>query len=532
MASIAPAGGGVPASAKTFLGHPRGLFMLFFAEMWERFSYYGMRAILVFYLTKHFLFAEQPAYAIYGAYTSLVYITPIIGGYIADRYLGPRKAVLAGGIFITLGHLLIALVEGPVGVQGSALNGFYLALALIIVGTGFLKANISVLVGALYKRDDTRRDGAFSIFYMGINTGAFVGPLLVGYLGERVGWAWGFGAAGIGMALGLVVFVLCRPSLHNVGEPPVPAALKARTPVGLSIEWAIYAGAVAMIALCWWLVRSQGAVGNLLLAASVLTVGYILMTSFRQLPPVERHRIFAALFLIALCPLFWALFEQAGSSLNLYTDRSVDRTLLGWTIPASAFQSVNSIFIILLAPLFAALWTILGKRGWEPSAPFKFGIGLVGVGAGFMVLVAGAAAYAGAPTPVIFVILVYLIHTMAELCFSPVGLAAMTRLSLPSMTGLMMGTWFLATAAGNFIAGLIAQATGGEGAGPDKVLDVYTRIGWFSIGIGVVVLVVSPFVAKLMHLDLLKAEGALAGTKELAEPAAAGVDTRLEQKPL
>lgn len=531
MAITATAGGGVPASAKTFLGHPRGLFMLFFAEMWERFSYYGMRAILVFYLTKHFLFAEQPAYAIYGAYTSLVYITPIIGGYIADRYLGPRKAVLAGGIFITLGHLLIALVEGPVGVQGSALNGFYLALALIIVGTGFLKANISVLVGALYKRDDTRRDGAFSIFYMGINTGAFVGPLLVGYLGERVGWAWGFGAAGIGMALGLVVFVLCRPSLHNVGEPPVPAALKARTPVGLSIEWAIYAGAVAMIALCWWLVRSQGAVGNLLLAASVLTVGYILMTSFRQLPPVERHRIFAALFLIALSPLFWALFEQAGSSLSVYTDQQVDRTVLGFDMPASWFQSVNSFFIITLAPLFGLLWTAMGKRGIEPSAPFKFGIGLILVGAGFFALILGAPA-AGL-TPAIFVILLYMLHSMGELCFSPIGLSSMTRLSVPSMTGLMMGTWFLATAAGNFIASLIAQATGGEGAGPGRVLEVYGRIGWFAMGVGVVVLVLAPFVTKLMHLDQLgeRPDHALAGEPLNAEPAASGIDTRGEQRP-
>ncbi|MBI0476062.1 peptide MFS transporter [Sphingomonas sp. MA1305] len=530
MASTATAGGGVPATAKTFLGHPRGLFMLFFAELWERFSYYGMRAILVFYLTKHFLFGEQPAYAIYGAYTSLVYITPIIGGYIADKYLGPRKAVLAGGIFITLGHLMIALVEGPVGQQGSALNGFYLALALIIVGTGFLKANISVLVGALYRRDDTRRDGAFSIFYMGINTGAFVGPLLVGYLGERVGWSWGFGAAGIGMALGLVVFVLCRGALYDVGEPPVPAALKQRSPVGLSIEWAIYAGALVMIALCWWLVRSQGAVGTLLLAAAALTVVYILLTSFRRLPPVERHRIFAALFLIALSPLFWALFEQAGSSLSVYTDQQVNRTVLGFDMPASWFQSVNSFFIITLAPLFGLLWTAMGKRGIEPSAPFKFGIGLILVGAGFFALILGAPA-AGL-TPAIFVILLYMLHSMGELCFSPIGLSSMTRLSVPSMTGLMMGTWFLATAAGNFIASLIAQATGGEGAGPDRVLEVYGRIGWFAMGVGVVVLVLAPFVTKLMHLEQLgeRPDHVLAGEPLNAEAAASGIDTRGEQR--
>lgn len=531
MAIASASGGGVPAHARTFLGHPLGLFTLFFAEMWERFSYYGMRAILVFYLTKHFLFGEQPAYAIYGAYTALIYVTPIIGGYIADRYLGPRKAVLAGGVFITIGHLMIAAVEAPAGVQGSALNGFYLALAFIIVGTGFLKANISVLVGKLYPRDDTRRDGAFSIFYMGINTGAFIGPLLIGYLGERMGWSYGFGAAGVGMALGLVVFVLFRRELYDVGEPPVAGALQTRTPIGLSIEWAIYAGALVAVGLAWWLVRNQGAVGIVLIAGSLLTVGYILLTSFRVLPRVERHRIFAALFLVALSPLFWALFEQAGSSLNTYTDQSVDRTVLGWEMPASWFQSVNAFFIITLAPLFGLLWTAMGKRGIEPSAPFKFGIGLVLVGAGFFAVIFGAPAEG--LTPAIFVILLYMLHSMGELCFSPIGLSSMTRLSVASMTGLMMGTWFLATAAGNFLAGLIAQATGGEGAGPAQVLAVYGRIGWFSMGIGVVVLVLAPFVTRLMHLDTIgdAPDHALAGDAAIGEPAAAGVDTRGEQRP-
>ena len=529
MASAYP-GGGVPADAKTFLGHPRGLFMLFFAEMWERFSYYGMRAILVLYLTKHFLFDKDPAYGIYGAYTSLIYITPIIGGWVADRYLGPRKAVLAGGIFITIGHLMIAVVEAPVGVQGSALNGFYLALAFIIVGTGFLKANISVLVGKLYPRDDLRRDGAFSIFYMGINTGAFAGPIIVGILGETVGWGYGFGAAGIGMALGLIVFVLFRPALHGAGEPPVPAALKARSAIGLPVEWTIYAGAIVGIAVCWWLVRSQGAVGVLLIVAAAVTVGYILLTAVRSLPRDERDRVFAALFLIALSPLFWALFEQAGSSLNLYTDASVDRTILGWEIPASVFQSVNSFFIITLAPIFGAIWIALAKRGKEPSAPFKFGIGLILVGAGFFALILGAPAQG--LTPAIFVILLYMLHSMGELCFSPVGLSSMTRLSIPSMTGLMMGTWFLATAAGNFLASQIAQATGGEGAGVELVLQVYGRIGWFSMGVGVVVLLVAPFVTRLMHLDRMsEADHALAGDAAIGEPAAAGLQTRGELKP-
>lgn len=514
---------------RTFLGHPRGLYMLFFAEMWERFSYYGMRAILVFYLTKHFLFDEKPAYAIYGAYTSLVYITPVIGGYLADRFLGARKAVLVGGIFIAIGHLLIAFVEGPQGEQGVYLNGFYAGLAFIIVGTGFLKANISVLVGQLYPRDDVRRDGAFSIFYMGINLGAFLGPLLVGYLGERVGWSYGFGAAGIGMLLGLVVFVLFRRELHDAGAPADAALLKAPTGLGLSREWIIYLSAIVAVGVSFLLIRNDQIVGMGLSIFWLLVVAFILYRAVFTLPKIERDRIFAALYLIALCPLFWALFEQAGSSLNVFTDQRVDRHFMGWEMPASWFQSVNSFWIITLAPLFAALWTWLGKRGLEPSSPLKFALGFIQIGLGFLILVAGANTDGGM-TPMIFVILLYLLHSTAELCFSPVGLSSMTRLSVGSMVGLMMGTWFLSTAGGNFLAAQIAQATGGEGAGPEKVLEVYSTIGWAIIVVGVVAIPLSWFITRLMHLDQLKSED-LAGQAELAEPAAAGMRPKMETRP-
>ncbi len=490
-------------AADEWLGHPRGLFMLFFAEMWERFSYYGMRALLIFYLTKHFLFGDDRAYLLYGAYTSLVYITPVIGGYVADRFLGARKAVLVGGVFIAVGHLLIALTEGPVGVHGLHLDGYYLALASIIVGTGFLKANIAVLVGALYPPGDHRRDPAFSIFYMGINVGGFLGPIACGVLGERVGWGYGFGAAAVGMLLGLVVFVVCRPLLRGAGEPPDPAALAHRTRIGVPREWVIHGCAVGGIAAVWLLIRSPGTIGTLLLLFSAVTVAFILWRAFATLARIDRDRIFAALFLMALNPLFWGLFEQAGSSLNLFTDRRVDRTMLGWEVPASLFQSVNSIFIITLAPVFAILWTWLDRRRREPSAPAKFGIGLVLVGAGFLVLVAGAAAAGQGLTPVIFVFLVYLFHTLGELCFSPVGLSAMTRLALPSMVGLVMGTWYLAMAAGEFIAGLIARATGG--GGPGRILEVYTTLGWVSVAVGVGVILVSPLVKRLMHAEVLGA---------------------------
>jgi POT family proton-dependent oligopeptide transporter len=490
----------------TWLGHPKGLFLLFFAEMWERFSYYGMRAILIFYLTKHFLFADQRAYLLYGAYTSLVYITPVLGGYLADRFLGARRAVLAGGVFIAIGHLLIAALEGPAGQDAFHVNGFYMGLASIIVGTGFLKANISVLVGELYARDDHRRDPAFSIFYMGINLGGAIGPIICGVLGETMGWSWGFGAAGVGMLLGLMVFVLLRPWLGGAGEPPRPRELRARTATGLSQEWTIYLGGALGVVGIWLAIRYAELLGYLVLALAALTLCYILWRAVFTLGKVDRDRILAALFLIALNPLFWGLFEQIGSSLNIFTDRQVDRTMLGIEVPASVFQSVNSIFIILFAPVFAVLWTWLDRRRLEPTAPAKFGIGLILCGTGFLVLVAGAAAAGASLTPVIFVFLVYLFHTMAELSFSPVGLSAMTRLSVSSMVGLIMGTWFLAMGAGNFIAGLIARATDSEGAGVARVLEVYGQIGWFSVGVGVVVVLLSPRVNRMMHLDLLAGE--------------------------
>ncbi|RVT39837.1 peptide MFS transporter [Sphingobium algorifonticola] len=498
-----------PERAKgTFLGHPTGLFVLFFAEMWERFSYYGMRALLIFYLTKHFLFGDDKAYLIYGAYTSLVYITPVIGGYLADRYLGARKAVLCGGIFIAIGHFLIAITEGPTGQDGFHLNGFFLALAFIIIGTGFLKANISVMVGQLYPRDDIRRDPAYSIFYMGINLGGMLGPIICGILGETMGWGWGFGAAGVGMLLGLVVFVLCRPTLQGAGEPHEPHVLVQKSPVGISKEWTIYLAAILSVVGIWAIIQYQEVVGYALLAFAFATVAYILYRIFATFQKVDRDRILAALFLISLNPLFWGLFEQAGSSLNIFTDREVDRTIFGWNVPASVFQSVNSAFIILLAPLFAVLWTFLGKRRLEPNTAAKFGIGLLLIGVGFLVLVGGAMAAGSNLTPVVFILGIYFFHTMGELCFSPVGLSAMTRLSVGNMAGLMMGTWFLATAAGNFVAGLIARATGGEGAGPEKVLEVYTRLGWFALAVGLVVIIISPIIKRMMHLDSLGQDSA------------------------
>lgn len=491
-------------SAGTILGHPKGLFVLFFAEMWERFSYYGMRALLIFYLTKHWLFSDGQSGIIYGAYTALVYITPVLGGYLADKYLGQRKAVAYGAVLLTFGHFLMGF-EGDGGQDAASLNIFWLALAFIIVGSGFLKANISVMVGQLYPRTDVRRDGAYTIFYMGINLGAFLGSLLCGYIGETYGWSYGFGLAGVGMLLGLIVFIWGKPLLLGRGEAPDPARLAAPV-AGIKFEWLLYLVGLLAVGACWWMVQNQAVVGTVLGLSGAILVAYVLFTAVVKLPAEDRDRIFAALFLILGSILFWALFEQAGSSLNLFTDRYVDRA----GVPASVFQSLNAGYIVLLAPVFAGLWTWLGRRGKEPSAPAKFGLAMLQLGLGFLVLKWGAESVGlGNATPVIFIFLIYLLHTTGELCLSPVGLSAMNRLSPAHMASLIMGTWFFASATGNFAAGLIAAATGsekasGEGAGKALVLDVYNTIGLYAIAFGVLVILVSPLIKKLMHLDTLK----------------------------
>ena len=523
-------GGGLIAKRREpeALGHPKGLYMLFFAEMWERFSFYGMRGLLILYLTSHWLFADDKSNLIYGAYLSLVYITPLLGGYLADRWLGQRKAVLFGGILLMIGHSLMA-VEGMQGIADPAvkqadpaINVFWAALAFIIVGSGFLKANISVMVGQLYPLTDIRRDPAYTIFYMGINLGAAIGSILAGYLGITVGWSYGFGLAGVGMLAGLVVFVLGRRTLRGAGEPPVP--------LGKNTEWTLYAVGLGAVAVIWALIQYQDVIEGLLWVTFPIMFGYILYEAFK-LDKQARERIFAIIFLIALNPVFWGLFEQAGGSFNLYTDRYVDRA----GVPAPIFQSINPIMILLMAPLFTILWTVLGKRDLEPSAPAKFGVALLLVGFGFLVFVWGANAFpvgAEAKTAVLFVFLLYLLHTTGELCLSPVGLSAMNRLAPAFMASLIMGAWFYMTAVGNFVGGKIGEATGGHGGEMSKelTLQVYNTIGWWTIGIAIVVLALSPIVKRWMHLDTLRDEE-LAGRAELAEPAAAGMRPQDETTP-
>ncbi|MBY0426852.1 MAG: peptide MFS transporter, partial [Cytophagales bacterium] len=354
---------------------PKQLRILFFAEMWERFSYYGMRALLVLYMTKYFGFSDEKAYGIYGAYGALIFGSPILGGYLADRFLGFRYSVIFGGVLMMVGHAIMS-VSQP--------DYFFPALALIALGNGFFKPNISSLVGELYPEGDSRRDNGFIIFYMGINLGAF-GQGLFGLLGEGVGWHWGFGMATVGMLLGLIVFYLGQNSLGDKGKPPRLEWLQEPGFLGIKRLQLILMGAVLLIPLYSYLLVYNSVLKYLLMVMGCSSVGYILYQAF-LLDKVGRQKLLSALILIIFSVIFWSLFEQNGSSLSLFTDRNVNREFLGFIIPASAFQSVNAFFIITLAPFFAFLWSYLSKSNREPSITVKFILALLQVGFGFIIL--------------------------------------------------------------------------------------------------------------------------------------------------
>ena len=486
-------------STTDFLGHPKGLFVCFATEMWERFSYYGMRALLIFYLTQHWEFTDSASYLIYAAYTSLVYITPVFGGILADQILGSKKAVTYGAILLVLGHTGMA-IESNVQI-------FYISLALIVAGVGFLKPNISTMVGSLYEEGDPRRDSGFTIFYMGINIGAFSASLLCGWLGQTYGWSYGFGAAGIGMLLGLIIFLWGQKYLQGLAEPPSNKYMQIS--FGLSYEKWAYISGIAMVLVSWFLVQNQQVVQNLLSGFGAIFIAAWLLYALFKCPPQERDRLIAVGVLILFSLIFWALFEQAGSSLNILTDRGVDRTVFGYEVPASMFQSLNAGFIFTIAPLFALLWISLAKRGIEPSTPIKFAMGLIFVGLGFLVLVFGMQSSSGIQTGLIWIVLIYLLHTIGELCLSPVGLSSVTKLSPQRIVGFMMGMWFFASAAGNFVAGKIAQATSSGDAGiagekfsiAQKIafIDVYTSVGLMAVGCGVFLMIITPVLKRLMH---------------------------------
>ena len=421
-------------------GHPRGLTTLFFTEMWERFSYYGMRALLILFMVaptaKGGLGMDaKPAAAIYGLYTFSVYFTSIPGGWIADRLLGQRNAVLVGGILIALGHFSMALNVLPL---------FYAGLVLIVLGTGLLKPNISSIVGQLYEKDDPRRDAGFSIFYMGINLGAFIAPLVCGYLGQRIGWHWGFGAAGVGMTLGIVQYVMGGSRLRGAG-------LLRERPANAPTLWAGVGMSLLATAVALYLLFDYR-----LVLVVVAAAGFFVWLASQAAPGVERKRVLAIMVLFVFASLFWAGFEQAGSSLNLFADRLTRTSLLGWSFPSSWFQTVQPLFIILMAPVFAALWVRMGAK--EPSSPAKFAYGLLFVSLGFLILVPAAKMFesTGVKVSPMWLVTLYFLHTVGELVLSPVGLSTVTKLAPERMVGSMMGVWFLSIALGNLIGGEVA----------------------------------------------------------------------------
>lgn len=533
MSTTAPAGG-----RKHFLGHPAGLFVLFFAEMWERFSYYGMRALLTLYMVQALLFSDDQSLGIYGAYTALVYATPLIGGLLADQLLGFKRAVILGGVLMVVGHAAMALDQASLsalfslmglGVSQSGATGLdialgggvfhlettyflYTALAFLIIGNGFFKPNISSMVGKLYDAEgysDAKRDGGFTIFYMGINLGAFASGLLCSWVAMEFGWHYGFGLAAVGMIAGLWVFAGFQKLLYGEGQPPDLERLKKRVLPGLSLEWAIYLGAVLTVPILAVLVSAEGIMQALLLSIGALVLVGMLVMAMRA-DKAQREQIFVILALILFSTIFWAFFEQAGSSLTLFTERNVDRDFFGWTIPAAAFQSANPLYIITLAPVFAWVWQSLNKRGWEPRTPVKFALALLQVGAGFALLT-WSAAFAGdsGHVPMLFLMLGYLLHTTGELSMSPVGLSKITQLSPAKSVGLIMGVWFLSSSFANYIGALFAKLAAPPAGTDIKTMsaaqtlplytDLFQTIAIIAIVFGVLCLLVSPLLNRWMH---------------------------------
>lgn len=447
--------------AETQEKQPRQLYMLFLTEMWERFSFYGMRSLLTLYMTLQ-LFkdladpeAKSIAYGIYAAYGALVYATPYIGGLLADKLLGYQKSTLWGGVLMMIGHFVMAIETEFF---------LYLALAFLIAGNGFFKPNISSMVGGLYREGDPRRDGGFTIFYMGINLGAFAAPLICGYIGETYGWFYGFGLAGLGMLTGLLVFERGRGGLGEIGGVPNAEKLYRKLFLGLNYEHLIYIGSILGVALVSVLIRFYHTVEILIPFATGAGLLIVLIQSFRR-EKVEMQRIFVILILTIVNIFFWAFFEQAGSSLTLLTESNVNRKIFGAVLPASIFQSVNPAFILILGPMFASMWVTLGRKGKEPSTPLKFVFGMVLLGIGFLFLAFGVnfvSVIGGAALiPLIFLVISYMLQTCGELSLSPVGLSMITKLAPRDMTALLMGMWFLSTALSHTVAGQIATMTAG-----------------------------------------------------------------------
>ncbi|WP_256645217.1 peptide MFS transporter [Thermomonas paludicola] len=572
--AISKPSGGIPAHGD-FLGHPKGVYVCFFTEMWERFSFYGMKALLLLYLLKHHRFSDDMGYDLIGAYGGLVYAVPVIGGLLADRWLGMRKAVVFGGVLLCLGHLGMAfegadarVVNGVVVRDEGALQVFYLSLALIIMGVGFLKPNISTIVGKLYAQDDPRRDSGFTLFYAGINVGGLFAGLICAFLGETYGWKYGFGAAGIGMITGLCMFLWGQKYLHGHAEPPVPMALRER--VGpLPREAWIYLGAIAGVAVVWQLIQRTWTVHGAMHLVALGFGGWFVWFVARRCNRVEREQMIALLVTIIGVLVFFTLYEQTYGSWLTFTDRLMTKDMFpsmvsdssgtlpwslyvmaasvplmvlalrasdrghgaraGWLVTllvaamgvacfrdvvlvpqtAGSLTFLGSFFIVALSPLFAWLWPWLEARGRNPGKPMKSAIGLLFAALSFLPLMAAAhTAAGGAMASVWWLVLAYLVLEVGEMCLSPIGLSAVTQLSVAKVVGLMMGGFWLATAYSEVLAaqfGKLASLDIPEGGTIDmaqaamKYGDLFQLLLWIGLGSALLFLLLAPLLRRMMH---------------------------------
>ena len=506
---------------ETLFGHPKGLFTLFFTEMWERFSYYGMRALLILFMTKAIVdgglgFDDKTAGSIYGLYTMGVYLLALPGGWLADRIFGLKKSVWYGGIIIALGHFLMAMPGIMAYIEGVSTQiktelgtldtvSFFLGLILITIGTGLLKPNISSIVGQLYPAGSTKRDAGFSIFYMGINIGGFIAPLACGTV-ATYDMHLGFGLAGLGMLFGLFQYKVMGGDLKGIGEAPIaitPAEQQEQKKLK-SIVWTIglvLAGLLGVLFMGLIPINAAEIAfysGYVLATVVFLYLGYVMV--FGKLSTPDRNKIGVISILFLFSAMFWSGFEQAGSTLNLFAERFTDRTILGWEIPTSYFQSINSLFVIIFAPFFGALWIWLGRKQLEPNSPLKFTFGLLLLGIGFFVMYfATKIAASGELAAPSWLIITFMLHTFGELSISPVGLSLVTKLAPKAYAGQMMGIWFMSVALGNLVAGIIAgEASGGTEEGLAAMPDQFMMIVYTVVGSAALLFVLSPMIKKMM----------------------------------
>lgn len=471
------------------LTQPRGLYLLFFAELWERFGFYSVQALLVLFLVKHYAYTDDQAYAFFGAYSALIYTSPVIGGYLADKILGFRNAILLGAVLYILGYLGLASLREDV---------FYWSLGLLIGGNGFFKSSVSTLLGKLYEPNDIRRDSGFTIFYMGINTGIFLSPILCTYAAETFGWGYGFGLAAVGMTAGLITCWARFKILGNHGLPPKNGVNRS-----FLSKVVFYVLLIAGIWLCGQLLEYRQVVNTgMIIIGFAATLGLAILALREK--NAKRNKLFALILLMGVSILFWTLYFQAYLSVTLFIERCVERHFFGIEVPTGMLSSAIGLFNIALAPLFAFIWLRFANARWTPSNPMKFALGMVFVSLTFLVIAFGASVSGTAKVSVLWVLLGYLLTSCGELCLSPIGLSLVTALAPANLVGMVMGIWFMTLAAGYAIAGHIAQFT----SVPATLTDLhvikqlystaFSKFGSIGLGIGIVLIILTPLLRRLM----------------------------------